>query len=246
MTTTSSVATEPGALDERLRTLRRCRIFDLWPPSRLAEAAAIARIQCHARGAQVFAHELRRREVLVIASGRIELSRGTAAGKRYVRTVAGAGEALGWIRLLTRVPLHYEYRAYDDSVLLHLPCDPLIGILDSEPALWRDVALLMCERHGEIARLLNDQALGTLEQRMAATLAEMANAQGFRDRSEKERVEWELRISQESLGAMLGVTRQSVNEVLRSFERLGIVSKAYNRVTIRDIRVLRDFASRRD
>jgi CRP/FNR family cyclic AMP-dependent transcriptional regulator len=238
MSTTTTLSVQ----HERMQVLRRCQLFGNWPDARLAEAAAIARIERYTRGKQVFAGSPQRREVFVIASGRIEVSRSTALGKKFVLSVVGPYEALALVRLLMRVPLHYEYHAYDDSALLHLPCDDLIRILDAEPILWRDLATLMCTRQGESVRLFNDRTLCTLEQRMAAALVDLVGMHGL---PEKGRVELGLRLPQEQLGAMLGVTRQSVNRVLRVLERAGAISADYNRITICDLRALCEIAARR-
>lgn len=242
----NSTAIEPGmqeshTQDGRLQVLRRCRLFSQWPQARLAELAAVAHFQRYARAAQVFARQPQLREILVIAAGRVEVSRSTAAGRKFMRSIVGPNEALALVRLLECVPLHYEYWAYDDCVLLHLPCRNLIAILDAEPILWRDVALLMCERQGASVRLLNDQTLGTLEQRMAATLVELMN---IRSRTAKEPLQ--LHISQESLGAMLGVTRQSVNAILNALEGQGLIGRGYNRIAICDLPALLDVAARRN
>ena len=47
-------------------------------------------------------------------------------------------------------------------------------------------------------------------------------------------VELALRLPQEQLGAMLGVTRQSINKLLRGFEEAGMIAVDYNRITICD------------
>ena len=135
------------------------------------------------------------------------------------------------MRLLAEPPIHYVYSAYEDSVLLHLPCDGLAAILDAEPILWRDIALLMCTRQGDSLRQLNIQKLGSLEQRMAATLADLSRIHGI---AGERGIELALRLPQEQLGAMLGVTRQSVNKLLRGFEEAHMIAVDYNRITIRD------------
>lgn len=218
-------------LDERLAVLRRCALFARWPEARLADLAAIARAEYYPRGAEVYAHDPERREAFVIASGEIEVSRGSAAGKKFVLGINGPPEILAVVRLLDDPPIRYEYRAYEDSVLLHLPAGSFAAILDSEPILWRDIALLMCARHGDSLRLLGDHNLGSLDQRMAATLADLARIHGI---AGGQGIELGLRLPQEQLGAMLGVTRQSVNKLLRGFEEAGLIAIDYNRITIRD------------
>ena len=157
---------------DRLAVLRLCPLFAGWPEARLAELAAIARAERYRRGAEIFARDPERREAFVIAAGEVEVSRGSAAGRKFVLSLQGPYEILAIVRLLAEPPIHYVYSAYEDSVLLHLPCDGLAAILDAEPILWRDIALLMCARQGDSLRQLNIQKLGSLEQRMAATLAD--------------------------------------------------------------------------
>lgn len=227
--------------EDRLAALRLCPLFAQWPEARLADLAAIARAETYRRGAEIFAREPERREAFVIASGRVEVSRGSAAGKKFVLSVQGPSEILAIVRLLVAPPIHYVYSAYEDAVLLHLPCDALTALLDRHPVLWRDVALLMCARHGDSLRQLNDQTLGSLDQRMAATLVDLARVHG---RAGEAGVELGLRLPQEQLGAMLGVTRQSVNKLLRGFEAAGLIAIDYNHITIRDPAALDDIASR--
>ncbi|MBN8846023.1 MAG: Crp/Fnr family transcriptional regulator [Sphingomonadales bacterium] len=229
--------------DERLAVLRRCPLFAPWPEARLADLAAIARVEHYPRGTEIYAHEPERREAFVIASGEVEVSRGSAAGKKFVLGINGPCEILAIVRLLEAPPIHYDYRAYEDSVLLHLPTRDLTAILDADPILWRDIALLMCARHGDSLRLLNDHNLGSLDQRMAVTLADLARIHGI---AGENGTELGLRLPQEQLGAMLGVTRQSVNKLLRGFEDAGLIAVDYNRITIRNPAALDLIAARQD
>src|SRR3546814_11013623 len=93
----------------------------------------------------------------------------------------------------------------------------------------------------DLLRLLHDQTLGSLEQRMATTLAHLARIHGIEVEGG---IEVGLRLPQEQLGAMLGVTRQSVNRVLRDMARAGVIDIDYNRITIRDAAALDGDAAR--
>lgn len=232
-----------GSHGERQDALRCCPLFANWSAARLADLAAIARAEYYPRGAEIYAHDPEKREAFVIVSGGVEVSRASAAGKKFVLSVQGPHEVLAIVRLLAAPPIHYVYTAYEDSVLLHLPCDGLAAILDADPILWRDVALLMCVRHGDSLRQLNDQKLGSLDQRMAATLVDLARIHGI---AGKAGIELGLRLPQEQLGAMLGVTRQSANKLLRGFEGAGLIAVDYNHITIRDPAALDAIAAARD
>lgn len=229
--------------DDSLKALRACSLFCNWPDERIADVAAIARVEQYARGTEIYAEDPEKREVFIVVRGEIEIGRCSAAGKKFVLGVAGPHEVVGLVRLLSQIPIHYEYRAYADSVLLHLPCDDLIAILDANLILWRDIAMLMCARQGDSLRLLNDQTLGSLEQRMAAILINLARIHG---KTGIGGTELGLRLPQEQLGSMLGVTRQSANKLLRVLEEAGIIGIDYNRITIRNSLALERVAERRD
>ena len=156
-------------------------------------------------------------------------------------SLSGPFEVLALVRLLDNPPIRFAYRAHMDTTLVHLPVAGLRAILDADPILWRDVALLMCARHGDSLLQLNDQTLGSLEQRMAATLVDLARIHGA---ASEGGIELGLRLPQEQLGAMLGVTRQSVNRLLRSFEEAGLIAVDYNRITIRNAVALDDIVAR--
>lgn len=229
--------------EDRMAALRLCPPFSDWSETRLADLAAIARAEHYRRGSEIYARDPECREVFVIAAGEIEISRASATGRKYVLSISGPRNALALVRLLDRPPIHFTYRAHGDATLLHLPVARLIAILDADPSLWRSIALLMCARQGESLRLLNDQQLGSLEQRMAAVILDLARIHGIEGAGG---IEVGLRLPQEQLGAMLGITRQSVNKLLRGFEDAGLVATDYNRLTIRDHSALDRIAAPRD
>src|SRR3546814_4116689 len=95
--------------------------------------------------------------------------------------------------------------------------------------LWRSIALFMCARQGASLRLLNDQQLGSLEQRMAATIVALARIHGI---AGKEGTEVGLRLPQEQLGAMLVITRQCVTQLLPVFEDAGLLTSIFQLLSI--------------
>ncbi len=218
-------------LDDKIAALRLCPLFAGWNAAQLASLATLARAEHYQRGAAIFSRDPERREAFVVATGGVEISRASASGRKFVLSFSGPHDVVGLVRLLPQPPIHYDYRACMDSVLLHLPLEELMAMLDAEPALWRDVALLMCARQGESLRQINDRQLGSLEQRMAAVLLDLAQAHGV---GNEQGVDLGLRLSQEQLAAMLGVARQSANRLLRRFEQQGLIAIEYSRITIRD------------
>jgi CRP-like cAMP-binding protein len=145
----------------------------------------------------------------------------------------GPGEIAAWVRMLPKWRSSLDHYAHRDTVLVHLPADALRAVADSEPILWRDIAELMLERFVDNVGALRDVALSPLGQRVAATLVDMGRVNGVQEVSGLG-----LRLSQDELGALLGVSRQSINKELRGLEAAGVIGADYNRITIRDLRAL--------
>ena len=224
------------------RALRWSDLCTGWDDEHIAAVREIARLDTYDRGMQVMPHDPRRRELWMVASGCLEISRVSPSGRRFMIGLAGAGMTVAVVRLLDEEDvLPFDYFAHDDSVVVHLPCQPLRQILDAAPILWRNVAQLMLSRYRDNLIVRSDLALGSLAQRTAAMLVTLARMH----RVESEGgVILKVRVSQGDLASMLGVTRQSMNKELRAFQERGwIESDSYSRITIRRLQALKEYAT---
>lgn len=218
------------------RALHWSELFGTWPDEHIRALAAIGRVERYERQAQVLAHDLLRREVLVVVSGCLEVNTFSGTGKKFVRALAGAGSVMGIVRLLAKTPSLFNYSAHEDTVLIHFPSDGLLKILDANPLLWRGVAMFMMVRHLESLASLHDLALGSLHQRTASTLVTLARMHGAESDGA---VTLNLRLSQDDLAAMLGVSRQSMNKELRVLQDAGLIeADNYSRITISNLQAL--------
>jgi CRP-like cAMP-binding protein len=78
---------------------------------------------------------------------------------------------------------------------------------------------------------------------LARELLRLADRHG---KQTKNGVVIELRLSQEDLAVMIGVGRQTINRLLKSFEQDGIVSTSYTSLTIHDVKALERLRSNED
>jgi CRP-like cAMP-binding protein len=104
------------------------------------------------------------------------------------------------------------------------------GALDGEPILWRDIAMVALGRMLWNLTLVREQALSTLSQRTAGALVGLSRLQGVQESGSLQ-----MRLSQDELGMLLGVSRQSANKELRALEEAGAIRSNYNRIEIVDL-----------
>jgi CRP/FNR family transcriptional regulator, cAMP and macrophage regulator len=158
--------------------------------------------------------------VWIVQSGAVELMVGTGQ-RRLVAQVLREGDVFGDVELLTGRESPHHARAACATTCLWLAADGFLRLLAHRPAIAR---LWLCSC---AARLFDGQARlpglleGPLPQRAAVLLAGEAR-DGL------------VALSQATLAAMLGIPRPSLNRVLRTFQRQGLISLSYRRIRILD------------
>ncbi|MFO1250765.1 MAG: Crp/Fnr family transcriptional regulator [Inhella sp.] len=117
-----------------------------------------------------------------------------------------------------------------------VPAARLVPALDAQPQLWREVAQLACAKLRLMFEALEDIALLPLAARLAKRL--LLQAQAYGSRSAQPR----LRLAQEHLALMLGVSRQSVNKALGELEAQGLLRRHYGEIELLDVAALQRLA----
>ena len=105
------------------------------------------------------------------------------------------------------------------------------------------VLLDLCDRSRLAFAQLSKQALLPLRAMTAWTLQDLAQRHGFqRDNRRK----LNLRLSQDGLADLLGVTRQSTNRELKQLEREGVIRVGISEIELLDLDLLAQVAAERN
>lgn len=226
-----------------LSALAMSEMFARWPLDLIEQLARSARLRRYERGTHVTTGYGSGRQVLLVVSGFLEVSQSDADGRRFLLGIVGAGQVSGLIRLFGDPPVEYGYLVRERAVVIHLPCEDLVLALNREPLLWRSVTKGVLERHVTVLGSLLDQVVvGSVDQRIAATLQRLAGLFGVKVAGG---VRLSLRLSQDDLADMLCVSRQTVNKELKHLEEAGVIATTYNTVTIVDRSALQDIIDSR-
>jgi CRP/FNR family cyclic AMP-dependent transcriptional regulator len=214
--------------------------FDVlrWLPEEVRAAfARTVRLRRYEDGQLIYAQGDSSTEMFRVLSGRIQASLIRADGRQFIYTVYQPGDCFGACTMVdggsrpqtTEALGHVEVQVLNqegfngfrkvhrefDNALLHLTCS---------------YARVLCTYFA-------DALLDELPSRLAYRLLEGAKP--------AKNGQLMAPLSQSSLGAMLGVSRQTVNKLLNEFENDGSVSLTYGGVIIRDLRSLERYADAR-
>ena len=141
----------------------------------------------------------------------------------------------GEIALIDRMPRSQDAVADMDSTVMVVSGKLLEEWLNEHPQYWRDIARLACGKLRLMLTAMEDNATLPIEQRLVRRLLFAATNFGQSTTSD---VRKHLRLPQEYLARMLGVSRQTVNKALRALERERVLALHYAEIEIVDMAAL--------
>lgn len=153
-----------------------------------------------------------------VLKGRVRAGATTTTGAEFLLTTVVEGEWFGEISILDGKPRTHDAFAHDDCEIALFPVAALMGLCEKYPQVQNGLVMLLCGHCREAFKALDDFLLLSPEQRLAKRLLEIDERQGGSN---------QITMSQQDLSDLLGVSRQSINKILKSWERAGIVARKY-------------------
>ncbi len=141
----------------------------------------------------------------------------------------------GEIAFIDRKPRGQDAVADTESTVLVVPRVALESWLETHPQYWRDLARLACGKLRLMLMAWEDNASLSIEQQLARRLLLSATSYGHAAQPTLRR---RLRLPQEYLARMLGVSRQTINKALKSLAADRIIAVHYAEIEIVDAKAL--------
>lgn len=159
-----------------------------------------------------------------VVDGEVRMSATTPNGEEIVFTRAQPGSWFGEIALLDGGVRTHDAHATTESQIAILPRGPLLKICDQYPDVYRSLVKLLCLHCRQAFNAIDDFLLFTPAQRMARRILERLN-EGSSNY---------LPLNQYEIGAMIGISRQSANKILKAWEQEGKIERGYGGFTVVD------------
>ena len=176
-----------------------------------------------------------------ILQGAVVAEINSKEGKCAVLGILEKGSWLGETSLFDGSPRPSDTVVRGGAQLLFIPRDRFQALLDAQPRLYRHFIRQVCKRYRSAFRLLEASLIGSLPERLAIRLMDLAT--GYSEyRVGASGVT--LKVSQEELALLAGTTRQRINQELKIWEKTGWVSLGYGTITIHDCGTLEGLLSK--
>lgn len=201
--------------------LARVPLFTDLPESELRVLAESCRSRRFKAGEALFHEEDPGTGLFLLRSGRVSIVRIAPSGAETMLHIYRPGEGLGEMALVDGGPRSATAVALEPVEALFLHRDEFLALLERRP----QVALAVLQKVSGLVRRLNEQVQALLSLdvpgRLAHKLLELADAHG---EPSPHGLRIGVRITQEQFAQMVGATRPTVNQELRSFQERGLLS----------------------
>jgi CRP/FNR family transcriptional regulator, cyclic AMP receptor protein len=158
-----------------------------------------------------------------VLDGLVKLQSQSAQGRLSVFLGISGGDWFGEGSAMKPEPRRYDVIALRDSQLMCLPASVFDTLRATSLAFNQALVAHMNVRLGQAMAFIEAERIRSPEQRVALYLSPMVW-----------RGSTQLNLSQEELGNLVGLSRQTVNKVLKSLQLRGLVSVEFGRVVIHD------------
>ena len=173
-----------------------------------------------------------------VVEGLLKMSNDTPSGGTITYMGVPPGAWFGEGTLIKREPYRYNIEALRRSTVAGLPIEDFHALLDRSIPFNRYLMNQLNERLGHFIAAREIDRQDDPDSRVAGSLAQLFNPVLYPG------VGGLLRITQQELGYLVGLSRQRVNQALNTLAEHGLIGIEYGGVRVRDLAALRAFSVR--
>ncbi|WP_024576649.1 MULTISPECIES: Crp/Fnr family transcriptional regulator [unclassified Afipia] len=229
-------ATARSAAD-KTRVLRNHPLFRDLGTEALDQLCHYAKKRTFKRGATIFAKGDRGQSLFFIISGTVKIGVSSADGRGAIFNMVDAGEMFGEIAVLDGLARTADAIANADCELFVIDRRDFLALLASQPVLATKVIELLCVRLRWISEHVEQVIFPDLSGRLAKALIRLIDRPGAA-------LDRKITITQQEIGEMLGMSRESVNKQLHEWADRKLVRLQRGSITVIDVDSLKGMAER--
>lgn len=220
------------------RLLRKGAWFSELPESLRGAILDRSVLRAYARGKLIASEGSPPAGLFAILEGEVAWTRSTGPGDEMLLYVAGPGAWFGHLALARDTPYQFDVVAHAAARVLVLPRAQYQLLIEEDPEHFRRVADVALERMELLIRIYAESRMLPVEDLIPARLATLTELRRSETRQTGSAIR--LAFSQEEVASMLGVSRQTLNSVLKRLEAAGLIEVGFRELVIPDPALLRD------
>lgn len=178
--------------------------------------------------------------IFVLLHGSVKLFVSLKGGKSLILRVVQSGEVLGLSATMSSKPAEYTAETLSPTQFLYVPRKDFLALLDQHPEICISVVEVLSHQLREAVNMIH---YSSGSQPAVEKLADLLDLWVSECGEMTERgLELKLPLTQEEIGQMIGVSRETVSRLLAEFEEQGILELEGSHVRVLNFERLGDLA----
>jgi CRP-like cAMP-binding protein len=218
----------------KLSVLRQHPYFRDLAPEALDQLCRYAKRTVLKRGATLFAKDNPGNSLYVVISGTVKISISSPDGRNAILNFAGPGELFGEMAVLDGQPRSADATTSTNCEIFVIDRRDFLPFVRSQPTLAMKFIELLCARVRQTSDQVEQLILQDLPGRLASALL------GLTAKRKLDAKRSNIAITQQEIGEMVGMTRESINKQLRAWALRKWVRVEHGGIIVLDAAALRD------
>lgn len=212
--------------------VRKDRLFCNLGPQALAALNSIRQTSVYPPGTVLFVEGQAPRGIFILCAGSAKLTTTSARGRALIVRVAEAGEVLGLAAAVANTAYDVTAETLEPTEVNFLPREEFLGFLrsygDVSVRVAQHLSMELRRAYQQVARI----ALApTARAKLAGLLLDWASQHA---RPAKNGVSFQLRLTHEEIGELIGSSRETVTRLLNDLRRKGTIQIKGTTITVAD------------
>ena len=181
--------------------------------------------------------------IFVLLRGSVKQFVSLKGGKMLILRVVQSGEVLGLSATMSSKPAEYTAETLSPTQFLYVPRKDFLALLEERPEICISVVEVLSHQLREAVNMIHYSSGSQPAVEKLADLLELWVAES--GRMTERGVELKLPLTQEEIGQMIGVSRETVSRLIAEFEEQGILELEGSRIRIKEGHHLGDLSGAR-
>jgi CRP-like cAMP-binding protein len=167
----------------------------------------------------------------LIKRGVVKISTLTEEGKEIVLAFLHPGDVFGELAVVDPSPRDHYAEIHEDALICTFTRKDFLELMKLYPDMAFRITKILGLRVRRLSNRVENLLFKSAHARLAQTLLDLAKEHGVRDAAG---ILLTLKLSQQELGSLIGLSRESVNLCLSDFKRQGLVESSGRRIRLRE------------
>ena len=215
--------------------LRKVSLFSELDDAELHQLAGVVREQHYRKNVTIFHINDPGTALFILKSGLVKITIEDQSGREIILRILYPTDFFGEMALIDGMPRSATVTTQEPSDALIIYREQFVGLIEKSPKILLDMAAVLSRRLRKVNELIRSLAFYDVYGKVARVLLNLVTERG---RATERGTVIDLRLTQQELAELAGMSRETMTRTLRDFQQAGCVRIDSGIITILELDML--------